>query len=100
MDLEVPDLVDPVSLDSFRRKLRIFGLNGKKSSAEIDEELKKRIKVRIHQDNIPAAYDWCEDRFKDNWTWSNRFQTDYVDIYFIHREDALLFTLRFTPLDA
>ena len=100
MDLIVPDLGDPCSLESLRRKLTVFGLNGKKYSTEIQDELKKHIKVRIHEGSIPEAYDWCQDRFEDNWTWSNPIQTDYVDIYFIHREDALLFTLRFTPLDA
>lgn len=99
MDLVVPDLEDPVSLESLRRKIVKFSLNGKKYDKERQVELAKHTRVRIHEGFIPDAYHWCEDRFGDNWTWSNPLQTDYVDMYFIHTEDALLFKLRFTPLD-
>lgn len=100
MDLVVPDLLSPVSTESLRRKLSVFGLAGVRWTTDFWKVLKNYPKVRIHEDDAGISYSWCQDNFGDNWIWSDPTQTNYVEIYLIHSEDALLLKLRFTPLDA
>ena len=51
--------------------------------------------VIINRDTS-LAFDWCEEKFKDDWIWSKPMHTDYTIIYFKNSEDALLFKLAFS----
>ena len=42
-----------------------------------------------------TIFAWCDERFGDNWIWSNPIQTDYMDMFFLNQDDALVFKLSF-----
>lgn len=100
-----------VTIDQLRKKFLSFGV-GTFSTAN-----KKKI-----EDSFPSVYfdidyisddefvdmiRWCNDKFGDNWIWSQPFGK-FV-FFFVHQEDHLLFRLTYggttfknqsTPVDA
>jgi len=82
-----------ISETSFKRRQEIFNIDYKSL-----QRMKDFPSARISDDYQSAAYKWCQDNFGENWIWSSPIQTEYTDIHFLHREDALLFRLRFDTL--
>jgi len=77
--------------NSFNRKLSALNLNPVRGKVNV-EDLKP---VNVRRVDTPAAQDWCEDKFKDNWIWSAPTYTDQTTFYFKTSQDALLFKLAF-----
>lgn len=80
------------SVDSLNRKLSKLGIRLVKGKADTSH----LIKVRLKKGPEREAYSWCENRFMDEWVWSNPTNTDWFEIYFRHKEDALAFSLTFS----
>jgi hypothetical protein len=78
------------TLESFHCKLAKF-------QAETDRpfNISGHPKVRIHEHNAPEALSFCEERFGNDWIWSNPTHTDWAEIFFLRTEDALVFGLTF-----
>jgi hypothetical protein len=81
-----------ISQASLYRRMEIFDV-------DVDWRLGKSILnypcVRIPDSIQSIAYNWCQERFDENWIWSSPIQTDYTDIYFLHEDDAIMFKLTF-----
>jgi hypothetical protein len=89
-----------LTLDSFHRKLRVFGITLKNQ-----KDIKKypHVSFGVPQgqydtdmhNEVSKAYTWLDKNLGDNWIWSTSFDTGIPDIYFINVDDALMFKLRF-----
>ncbi len=81
---------------SWDRKYKKFGLSqniGFLRSKDVDIMLKDLSKVRLSSTKWKETYNWCESNVGDNWIWSNPVMTDWMDIYFVKSEDAVVFKL-------
>ncbi len=72
-------------------KIKTFGI----TQTNFKEKLKEYPHVRIFTSDTVPKYVWCEQELGNNWIWAAPFQTGYVDMYFIHTEDAVTFKLKF-----
>jgi len=80
-----------LSPDDFNRKMARLGIRPSNKDTRVKELPKARI------DNIAkdVAFEWCNRNLGDAWIWSSPTQTDYTDIYFANKEDAVVFRLTF-----
>lgn len=79
------------SPDSLNRKLVKLKIKTGKGKADISH----LHRVDIVRNQAPAAQEWCEQRFGDEWIWSSPTQTDWTAVYFATSEDTLAFSLAF-----
>lgn len=77
------------------KKMDMFGL----SVAHYRTEIEKYPKVRISIFGSDSKYRWCQTELGNKWIWSAPTQTDYVDMYFLHEDDAIIFKLKFSSVD-
>jgi hypothetical protein len=84
-----------ISESSLRNRLKIFGVS--KPYLGIDD-IKQFPSARISDAGQSEAYKWCQDQFGENWIWSSPIHTWWTDIYFLNKQDAVLFKLRFNTL--
>jgi hypothetical protein len=85
------EMTCPVSAASFMRKQRFLNVRWD----NYEERKKTLFRVRLSDTKSNEILCWCEERFGDEWIWSNPVQTSYIDIFFLKEEDALLLKLSF-----
>lgn len=81
-----------LTYDSFERKLKSFGITIKNR-----KEIEKYASINLLSDDaeyVTKVCNWCEERFGDNWIWSNTAQR--LTLYFEDPADATAFILRWS----
>lgn len=92
--------MNPITADSLRRKIKIFG--DARSLREMRERGWPSVTFLADEDDCNKRMQWCEKNFGDNWIWACPPHSDYVTLYFVDSQAALLFKLTFIsqkPLD-
>ncbi len=83
--------IQEISLNTLSSKMSTFQITHENFASV----LINYASVRIIKDLREEAYDWCESTLGDNWIWSDPVHTEYTEIYFKHRDDALVFKLKY-----
>lgn len=76
-------------IDGMKVKRRNLGLTDHNAAAR----LKELTCVIIDEGRAFNTYHHCNEQFGDNWIWSAPKQSDQIEFYFLHEEDALIFKL-------
>jgi hypothetical protein len=79
-----------LSPEGFKRKLKNFGATPTNVTSLNDYPL---IKFYDPGMDLERIWKWLENKFGDNWIWSNNINTGSVKIWFKNEDDALLFKL-------
>lgn len=80
----IDEIIDGMTVK--RRNLGLIDYNK-------DARLKELTCVVVDEGRAFNTYHYCNEQFGDNWIWSAPIQADYVEFYFLHKEDALIFKL-------
>lgn len=79
---------------SFLRKKKRLGITWE----NYHQREKNFFRVRVNDELRESVRDWCNERFGDEWIWSDPVHTDYMDVFFLREEHALLFKLSFDTI--
>jgi len=88
-------MTDHTGFWNLDKKMKVFGI----SVSHFKEEIKKYPKVRISIVGSDCKYKWCQEELGNNWIWSSQASTNYVDMYFLHKDDAIIFKLKFGEIE-
>lgn len=80
---------------SLNRKIFQFRIGDHES---IDSLMSRFLHTEIDYSDRHAAYQWCEDNIGDNWIWGALNKRTIL--FFLHKEDMVLFKLRFSTFNS
>ena len=83
-----------MNIDNFNRKVTKLGITHSNQKKRLDE----LFKVRIDNSIKNVAMDWCDKNMGDKWIYGAPVNCTYTDIWFVDKEDAVIFKLTFTTI--
>ena len=88
--------------ESFSKKCLNFGIDTDIKFVDrvkyLNTSTFARARIQKYSVDVGTTFKWCEENLKNEWIWGSPTIANYVDLYFLNDQDALMFKLKFDTI--